>query len=144
MTRGAVGLLALSLLFGCSDSTGPIEVAPIYALVTADGHTMPWRSYRVVGETGCVADLLDSHITFSDSGRYEFTLSTRLSCTDGVHPPSLAISQGSYTREGNSIILDPDVTSTYAIGMVRLQKAGLTAVLSTSGQQYQLVYRAGF
>ena len=137
-------LTALIAILGCSDPAGPVELEPIYTLVSADGSALPWREYHTYEDSGCTADLRGSVITFSKFGQYEASLDTQLTCGDGQHPPSHTLSRGSYSREGDTVVLDPAVATTFTLDNVTVREAGLTAVLSTSGEQYTLVFREGF
>ena len=143
MTKTLIGLAAVCALVGCSEPAGPIDLDTGYTLISAAGNTLPWRGYQIYEQSGCTADLLGATITFSDFGQYSASLTTQLTCADGLHPRSHTLNRGRYTRDGDTISLAPDVSTTFTLGTVVIRSSGLDAVLSTSGRQYQLVFRRG-
>jgi hypothetical protein len=111
--KHAVSVLAVLVAFtaGCSgEPSGPVEIARMYDIESADGETIPVRAFRTISNDAgtCVYDLMGGALTFNPKASgYGVSFSYVVRCAGTGESWSHDTHSGMYTRSGDELSFTP-------------------------------------
>lgn len=146
LARLASLLVTLAATACGEDPSGPVFLAPVYQLDSADGMAMPIRSLMTLTNAGstCVYDLVGGELAFYGSANYSLSVAYDVRCAGNPVPSrDYDVSEGKYTQVDGRLVFTPRTYGEFAITRATASSNMVTIDIRTnSGRVHRFDFTA--